>query len=91
MAEPEVPVQAKSDILTAASPWADTLSKAVAGLAVALYASGFLVVSLHHSNFGFVGTNPFRPRVLAAGFGSYSLCRSHFQLPQDSGPILGGT
>jgi hypothetical protein len=43
MAEPEVPVQAKSDILTAASPWADTLSKAVAGLAVALYASGFLV------------------------------------------------
>ena len=28
------------------APWAETLSKAIAGIAIALYASGFLVVSL---------------------------------------------
>jgi hypothetical protein len=32
-----------------------------------MYACGFLIVSLHHSNFGFIGTNPFRPRIAAAG------------------------
>jgi hypothetical protein len=55
------------DFLTSATPWADTFSKAVAGIVIALYASGFLIVSIYHSQFGFVGTNPFRPRVLAAG------------------------
>jgi hypothetical protein len=59
--------QPKREFLTTAGPWAETLSKAVAGIVVALYASGFLIVSLYHSRFGFVGTNPFRPRVLAAG------------------------
>jgi hypothetical protein len=59
--------QAKREFLTSAAPWAETFSKAVAGIAIALYASGFLAVSLYHSQFGFVGTNPFRPRVLAAG------------------------
>ncbi len=59
--------QAKREFLSSAAPWAETFSKAVAGIAIALYASGFLTVSLHHSQFGFVGTNPFRPRVLAAG------------------------
>jgi hypothetical protein len=49
------------------SPLVDFLSKGVAGVAVALYASGFLVVSLHHSRYGFSGINPFRPRILAAG------------------------
>jgi hypothetical protein len=60
-------VPPKPDLLTAAAPWADTLSKSIAGIAIALYACGFLVVSLYHAKFGFVGTNPFRPRVLAAG------------------------
>jgi len=46
------------DFLKAAAPWADTLSKSVAGIAIALYACGFLVVSLYHAKFGFVGTNP---------------------------------
>jgi hypothetical protein len=57
----------KREFLKDMAPWADALSKAVAGIAIALYASGFLIVSLYHSKFGFVGTNPFRPRVLAAG------------------------
>ena len=59
--------QPKPDFLKSAAPWADTLSKSIAGVAIALYACGFLVISLYHANFGFVGTNPFRPRVLAAG------------------------
>jgi hypothetical protein len=59
--------QEKREFLSSAAPWAETFSKAVAGIAIALYASGFLAVSLYHSQFGFVGTNPFRPRVLAAG------------------------
>jgi len=68
MAEPEQQAtQPKREFLAVLSPWAETFSKAVAGIAIALYACGFLIVSLHHSKFGFVGTNPFRPRVLAAG------------------------
>src|SRR5205807_2177388 len=59
--------QPKPDFLKSAAPWAETFSKAVAGLAIALYASGFLTVSIYHSQFGFVGTNPLRPKVLAAG------------------------
>jgi hypothetical protein len=61
------PLKPKRDFLATAAPWAETFSKAVAGIAIALYASGFLIVSLYHSKYGFVGTNPFRPRVLAAG------------------------
>jgi hypothetical protein len=49
------------------APFADSLSKGVAALAIAMYVCGFLTVSLHHANYGFVGTNPFRPRILAAG------------------------
>lgn len=67
MTEAERPPEPRTDFLASAGPWAETLSKAVAGIVVALYASGFLIVSLYHSKFGFVGTNPFRPRVLAAG------------------------
>src|SRR5438094_5863846 len=48
-------------------PLADSLSKGVAAIAIALYASGFLIISLHHSKFGFITTDPFRPRILAAG------------------------
>jgi len=49
------------------APWADSLSKAVAAIAICLYGCGFLIVSLHHSKYGFIGINPFRPRILAAG------------------------
>src|ERR1700690_3096815 len=45
----------------------DLLSKGVAGFAIALYSCGFLIVSIHYSRYGFVGTNPFRPRIAAAG------------------------
>src|ERR1035438_5668145 len=54
-------------LLTDLSQWADPLSKGVAALAIAVYACGFLIVSLHHSSYGFISTNPFRPRILAAG------------------------
>ena len=49
------------------APLADSLSKGVAAIAIAVYTCGFLTVSLHHARFGFIGTNPFRPRILAAG------------------------
>jgi hypothetical protein len=45
----------------------DTWSKGIAGAAIALYASGYLIISLHHSKFGFTETNPFRPKILSAG------------------------
>jgi hypothetical protein len=45
----------------------DALSKGVAALAIALYAAGFLIVSISHSRYGFTETNPFRPKILAAG------------------------
>jgi len=61
------PTEPKREFLKDMAPWADTLSKTIAGIAIALYACGFLIVSLYHAKFGFVGTNPFRPRVLAAG------------------------
>jgi hypothetical protein len=54
-------------LLTELAPFADSLSKGVAALAIAMYVCGFLTLSLHHANYGFVGTNPFRPRILAAG------------------------
>lgn len=54
-------------LVTDLAPWADTLSKGVAAIAIALYACGFLIVSIHHSTYGFIATNPFRPRILAAG------------------------
>lgn len=66
-ADEQQPTQPNPDFLKSAAPWAETFSKGVAGIAVALYASGFLTVSIYHSQFGFVGTNPFRPRILAAG------------------------
>jgi hypothetical protein len=45
----------------------DVLSKSLAALAIALYGSGFLIVSISHSRYGFTETNPFRPKILAAG------------------------
>ena len=68
--------QPKPDFLKSAAPWAETFSKVVAGIAIALYASGFLTVSIYYSQFGFVGTNPFRPRVLAAGAWFFFFTRS---------------
>lgn len=64
---PTTPNPPDSRKLTAIAPWADSLSKAVAAVAIGLYACGFLIVSLHHSKYGFVGINPFRPRIFAAG------------------------
>lgn len=61
------PIQPDGEKLTVFAPWADSLSKGVAALAIVLYACGFLVVSIHHSKYGFIGINPFRPRILAAG------------------------
>ena len=46
---------------------AENLSKGIAAVAIAAYSCGFLIVSLYHSTFGFIATNPFRARILAAG------------------------
>jgi len=54
-------------LLADLAPWADVLSKGIAAIAIALYVSGFLIVSLHHYKYGFVDTNLFRARILAAG------------------------
>ena len=64
-AEPQL--DANRPLITGLSQWADPLSKGVAAIAVAVYACGFLIVSLHNSTYGFMATNPFRPRILAAG------------------------
>ena len=53
--------------LVALSPLVDVLAKGAAAVAIALYGCGFLVISLHDSEYGFSETNPFRPRILAAG------------------------
>ena len=56
----------KTSVLANLAPIADSLSKTVAAAAIAIYACGFLIVSIHHASFGFA-TDPFRPRILAAG------------------------
>lgn len=48
----------------------DTLeatSKFTAALVVVVYASGFLITSLHSSTYGFAVINPLRPKILSAG------------------------
>src|SRR5579884_4161739 len=60
-------IHAERTLLSTFSPWADILSKGVAGAVLALYASGFLIISIHQSTYGFTEASPFRPRILAAG------------------------
>ena len=45
----------------------ELVSKAIAGLAIAVYASGFLITSLYHASYGFIESDPLRPRILFAG------------------------
>lgn len=45
----------------------DIVSKSVAAFAIVLYGCGFLITSIHQFNYGFVETNPFRPRIASAG------------------------
>jgi hypothetical protein len=45
----------------------DALVKAVAALGIAAYICGFLIISTYDLNIGFVQTDPFRPRIMAAG------------------------
>lgn len=66
-AQPAVENPEKRSSVATLGPMADSLSKGIAAIAIALYASGFLIISLHHSRYGFVSTDPFRPRILAAG------------------------
>jgi hypothetical protein len=54
-------------LLTDLAPLAYVLSKGIVAMAIALYVSGFLIVSLHDYGYGFVETNLFRARILAAG------------------------
>jgi hypothetical protein len=66
-AEQLIRPQPERPILSVLGPWTDVLSKGIVGFVLALYASGFLIVSLHESKYGFGEANPFRTRVLAAG------------------------
>lgn len=43
------------------------LSKYIAPIVIAIYASGFLIFSLHCASYGFFDSNPLKTRVLAAG------------------------
>jgi hypothetical protein len=45
----------------------ELFSKALAGIAIAVYASGFLITSLYHASYGFIESDPLRPRILFAG------------------------
>lgn len=45
----------------------DTVAKVTGLTAFFTYASGFLIVTLHESSFGFIEVNPLKPRVLTAG------------------------
>jgi len=45
----------------------DVISKSVAAFAIILYGCGFLITSIHHYSYGFMETNPFRPRIASAG------------------------
>lgn len=63
MANEDQPSQA----LTSVGTIVDIFSKGVAGGAVALYASGFLIISLYQSKYGFSEVNPLRPKILASG------------------------
>ena len=43
----------------------ELFSKALAGIAIAVYASGFLITSLYHASYGFIESDPLRPRILS--------------------------
>ena len=45
----------------------DAVSKSVAVFAIILYGCGYLIISVHQFSYGFVETNPFRPRIASAG------------------------
>lgn len=50
-----------------AGPTIDLISKSVAAFALVLYGCGFLITSIHNSSYGFMETNPFRPKIVSAG------------------------
>jgi len=45
----------------------DVVSKSLAALALLIYGCGFLITSINHYSYGFLETNPFRPRIVSAG------------------------
>jgi hypothetical protein len=64
--QPPPPAQ-PGDPPPVAGPMIDLISKSVAALVVILYGCGFLITSIQHFSYGFVETNPFRPRIASAG------------------------
>jgi hypothetical protein len=67
MASAPQPSHSAQQALTFLSTVVDIFSKGAATVAVVLYASGFLIISLHQSEYGFSEINPLRPKILAAG------------------------
>jgi len=45
----------------------ESISKSTAALLLGIYATGFLVVSLHNASFGFEELSPLKPKIMAAG------------------------
>ncbi len=62
----------------------DRVSRAVALCIVVTYVSGFLIMSLNDSRYGFTDMNPLRPRILAAGGWLLLLLAVPFELIRQS-------
>ncbi len=45
----------------------ETATKVIATGAILLYACGFLITSIYHSQFGIIQSSPFSPRIISAG------------------------
>lgn len=48
-------------------PLVESISKVAAGFLLAAYVSGYLIVSIYNSSFGFTELNPLKPKILGAG------------------------
>jgi hypothetical protein len=49
------------------TPYFESLTKGTAAFAFVAYLSGYIIVSIYESSFGFTELNPFKPRIVAAG------------------------
>jgi hypothetical protein len=62
-----LPVVQPGGLPPVVGPTVELISKSLAALAIVLYGCGFLITSIHEFSYGFVETNPFRPRIASAG------------------------
>jgi len=67
MGQEEAQTPTPLSLPSAVGPTLDVVSKSVAAFAIVLYGCGVLITSIHQFSYGFVETNPFRPRIASAG------------------------